>query len=101
MFGLPLLRGSTRDHARKRYVHHVLLCEHRCPTEYREPLLPADRQGNPIPTGTIRLGPSMSITVWVPTPTRRPMALDFTRMFGRHPRVSRTLQDTEHAWRGQ
>src|ERR1700680_5191159 len=47
VFGLPLLRGSTRnpgDDARKRYVYHVLLCEHRCPTEYREPLLPGDRQ---------------------------------------------------------
>jgi hypothetical protein len=48
MFGLPLLRASTRNtggHARKGYVHDVLLCEHRRPEEYQQPVLPADRPG--------------------------------------------------------
>jgi hypothetical protein len=35
---MPLLRDSTSntsDHAGKGYIHHVLLCEHRRPQEYR------------------------------------------------------------------
>jgi hypothetical protein len=43
----PRQYPQSSDHPRKRYIHHVLLCEHRCPTEYREPLLPADRQAVP------------------------------------------------------
>ncbi len=39
---VPAIQATTQG---KDTFTNVLLCEHRCPTEYRESLLPADRQG--------------------------------------------------------